>query len=402
MAPRISLTLSLVALLFMGGHISWAEDDSRLEQINKEVELETARIAEIDKDRVELEQALSVIKTSLGDLRKQDEKLSKELATIGEEKASVERDLAKLAADLVRIRGLSFQRIRALYMNRGSGVAGRILFPHAQALQEVNVARNALFLTKLREMDTGLIAELAKVKEVREKREVELRQLVETQALYRRKITQQQGIAKDRLAKQEILVKKLKEERVRKEAAISSLKAQALRLETVVTSLTGGDEDQEGERDESKAKIGIVDAVIDPFKGVGLSKLKGKLALPVVGKIVRKFGKYKASGFNEMILRKGIELLSEPSSAVKAVAAGRVIFNGTMPGYGTIVIVDHGDRFYTLYGLLSDTKVDKDEVVEEGEKVGLSGSEIVEGRNFYFEIRKNGEPVDPSSYFKLK
>ena len=79
---------------------------------------------------------------------------------------------------------------------------------------------------------------------------------------------------------------------------------------------------------------------------------------------------------------------------------GKVMHVGRMPGYGTIIILDHGQRYYSLYGRLGKTLVGKGHVVEKGEIIAQTGEMDAKSRNFYFEIRRNGSPVNPQDYFK--
>ena len=70
-----------------------------------------------------------------------------------------------------------------------------------------------------------------------------------------------------------------------------------------------------------------------------------------------------------------------------------------MPGYGVVVIVDHGRRYYSLYGRLAVSLPQINDVLEKGGKIGSVGKPDQRGRNFYFEIRKGGKAIDPSKFF---
>jgi septal ring factor EnvC (AmiA/AmiB activator) len=71
-----------------------------------------------------------------------------------------------------------------------------------------------------------------------------------------------------------------------------------------------------------------------------------------------------------------------------------------MPGYGTIVIIDHGARSYSLYGKMGEISAQRGQDVRAGEVLGRLSSTEGMGGNLYFEIRKNGTPVDPGPYFR--
>jgi septal ring factor EnvC (AmiA/AmiB activator) len=122
------------------------------------------------------------------------------------------------------------------------------------------------------------------------------------------------------------------------------------------------------------------------------AKLRGHLPLPVKGKIVSKFGKNFDPGAGLNVFRKGIEIAASTSSEVKAVTAGRVAFVGEMPKMGRIVILDHGDHFYTISGNLGDTALKKGDAVSAGDRLGISSAD---GTPVYFEIRARNIAVNP-------
>ncbi|MBI3062676.1 MAG: peptidoglycan DD-metalloendopeptidase family protein, partial [Deltaproteobacteria bacterium] len=72
-------------------------------------------------------------------------------------------------------------------------------------------------------------------------------------------------------------------------------------------------------------------------------------------------------------------------------------------GYGKMMIVDHGQRYYSVYAHLSDLLKKPGEAVQRGEAIGLVGdSDSLAGARLYFEIRKDGKPVDPLPWFKKR
>ena len=178
-----------------------------------------------------------------------------------------------------------------------------------------------------------------------------------------------------------------------------ALRAESLRLETVVKSMTGGS--ASGQRpfvSVSKKDASKKLSASSGFKGRSLALQRGGLIKPIAGRVVRKYGKYKVSGFSDYVFSKGLEFLGKEDSTIRVIADGRVMYDGRMPGYGQILIVDHVDRYYSLYGLLHKVLISAGDVVAKGEELALIGKPDAKGKNFYFEIRKNGKPVNPMSY----
>ncbi len=95
----------------------------------------------------------------------------------------------------------------------------------------------------------------------------------------------------------------------------------------------------------------------------------------------------------------GIDFGLPSGTPVKAAADGVVVLAGEYGGYGRAVVIKHTDGLSTVYGHLSEIKVEEGKEVKQGEVVGLSGSTgRSTGPHLHFEIRKDGQPVDPLQY----
>ena len=126
----------------------------------------------------------------------------------------------------------------------------------------------------------------------------------------------------------------------------------------------------------------------------GFAALRGRLPFPVSGRAeVRSARRESASG-------PGVELKAPSGSSVRSVFAGRVAFSARYGDYGRIVIVDHGDRWFTVYGNLGtvDAKVGDD--LSSGARIGSVGDEG-SGSMVYFEVRHGTETVDPKPWLGL-
>jgi len=96
---------------------------------------------------------------------------------------------------------------------------------------------------------------------------------------------------------------------------------------------------------------------------------------------------------------KGIDIDGAREERVLAVAAGEVVFAGRMTGYGTVVMIDHGNRLITLYAHLSRAAVKLEDKVAQGQAIGYVGSSgDATGTHLHFEIRHKGRAVDPLDY----
>jgi septal ring factor EnvC (AmiA/AmiB activator) len=143
----------------------------------------------------------------------------------------------------------------------------------------------------------------------------------------------------------------------------------------------------------------LVDSPETQIKNMPLhsfAELKGLLNMPVKGKIVSFFGPHRDAKFNVTVFRSGIDIESQTGSNIQAVYAGRVLYADWFKGYGNMVIIDHGDSYYTVYAHLQDLFKNKGDFVNTGEDiatVGDAGSLI--GPVLHFEVRHHGKPLDP-------
>jgi septal ring factor EnvC (AmiA/AmiB activator) len=127
------------------------------------------------------------------------------------------------------------------------------------------------------------------------------------------------------------------------------------------------------------------------------ARLRGKLAWPVSGRVVARFGDARAGG----VRWDGVLVATERGAAVKAVCQGRVIYADWLPGLGLLTIVDHGDGYLSLYGHNERLYKAAGEQVATGDTIAAAGDSGGSSRpELYFEIRKAGKPVDPRPWFK--
>ena len=133
------------------------------------------------------------------------------------------------------------------------------------------------------------------------------------------------------------------------------------------------------------------------------SQTQGKLLPPVAGRVEVAFGEVKHPKFGTILMHRGLDYRavgSQIGAPVRAVFWGRVAHVGWLTGYGDTVILDHGRGWHTVYAHLENIRVEVGEVVPARQRIadiGQSGS--LKGRYLYFEIRHNGQPVDPGEWF---
>lgn len=131
-----------------------------------------------------------------------------------------------------------------------------------------------------------------------------------------------------------------------------------------------------------------------------IAPFKGDVPWPVTGRVSAHFGKVPSGLFGTTIVRNGIEVSVPEGTTATAVHEGKVAYAAPFSGFGTLVIVDHGDSAFTLYGHLLDAAVSVGTNVSRGTPLGHVGLSPSGGAALYFELRIDGRPVDPLEWLR--
>jgi septal ring factor EnvC (AmiA/AmiB activator) len=389
---RWSLVVVLLGVLAAPG-ANGLETEAQLAQIKLEVETHSERLGELDRQKGEREASLKKLRQELAALRREEKTLGERLEAVRLERDEVDHEIGRLGEEMIRLEELAGRRMRALYMFRTPALIDHVL----GAENSSDLLRNAFFLGKVTAFDRALLTEMRGIVVAREAAREKLRLVTAEQEQVRGELTKRTGSLKIKLKEQERLVSAMAAEAAAVDELLTGLRAQALRLETVLVSLIEG----HVETVPGRGRPVVAPAVsMEPFAGPGLEVLRGRLPTPVEGRLAVPFGRRQINRFEDYVLTKGQEFAAPVGSVVRVVAAGRVVHAGPMPGFGTIVVVDHGARSYSLYGRMVDIAVGRGQDVEAGGELGRTGELLNEGRggNLYFEIRKGGAAVDPGPY----
>jgi len=220
-------------------------------------------------------------------------------------------------------------------------------------------------------------------------------------AAYRRLAEKELEIRQAReglLQDKEKLAQKLKEiefDRRSKTALLASVKGEKATYEKMVVEL----EDAAGHLRSLIQDLERQRKASQPLKG--FVREKGKLPWPNAGEIIASFGKQKHPRFNAYIFRKGIEIRSEEGDKIRAIYDGTAVYADWFKGYGLLMILDHGENYYSLYAHAEKLLVGVGEKVRKDQVIGLVGDTGFTGESsLYFEIRHGSEPEDPVQWLQ--
>ena len=124
------------------------------------------------------------------------------------------------------------------------------------------------------------------------------------------------------------------------------------------------------------------------------SQSRGRLPMPVRGKIVQLYGATDRFGQTS----KGIRVETLPNAQVVAPSDGSIMFAGEFRGYGLLLIISHGESYHTLLAGMSEIYGTVGQSVLAGEPVGQMGASQGERPTLYVELRRGGEPINPQPW----
>ena len=194
------------------------------------------------------------------------------------------------------------------------------------------------------------------------------------------------------VAKRRVILAKVRDERAYHERMVGELTEASHRLEAFIRELQA--------KQRRLARIPPPKGGIEP-PAVGFGALRGRLPWPTEGKIVTGFGAQVHPRFGTRTFRNGVDIEAAVGREVAAVHGGHVIYTGWFKGYGNLIIVDHGNEYYTLYAHIAEIEAKEGDDVRQGQRIGTVGDTgSLAGPRLYFEVRYQGKPQDPEQWLR--
>ena len=369
--------------------VSFAAEPSKTksEVVKKEKQLESLKRKIVEKKKG-LEYNVKKEHTILEGLERLDKALSKKeedmaniensLMRLKEKTQDVDVHIIELARDKERLSGLLMQRLAAMYKMKKGGIVESLF-----SSNPVNdIGRRYKYISKIVEYDTDLLKEYK-----------------DNQLLLQTEKERLNEFEKEMLSlKDELKHKKseVEEERDKKRALLKDIRKKKDTQLAAIREMEGASKELQLFLERFKNDITRDDVI---SHGGGFAGMQGRLPMPVNGKIVSIYGKVEHPKFHTITFNNGIEIEASLGTEVRSVYKGRVAYSGWFRGYGKVVIIDHGNGYYTLFARLSKILRDVDSLVEKGDVIALVGDTgLVKRPNLYFEVRQKGMPLNPLNW----
>jgi septal ring factor EnvC (AmiA/AmiB activator) len=327
----------------------------------------------------DLNSDLEKLDASLSRLRGLIQRSDRELAQLDQKLTEAQRGYEQLQQQQAVTEQQLKKRLVALYKVGQTGVARALLSTAGTPLE---LAEKYAFLSRIVRHDRELMAEYRRQGVAAEQTLTELQQLRERQAAStQQRRAEQAALDKAGVAKKQVLAG-VRAEEARLAGALNELRVKAARLAELVKKL---------ESAKTPSYTG---------KGGSFAEQQGQLPRPVGGRVRLGFGSNRHPELGTQIESNGLEIEAAPQTPVQAVWAGRVLYASSLKGFGNLIVIDHGDKYYSLYGHVASFTQKVGDVVKPQEIIAFSGHE---GRDaVYFELRHRGTPVDPEAWLSQR
>jgi len=194
----------------------------------------------------------------------------------------------------------------------------------------------------------------------------------------------------------DLLTQKLKYQKSNIEAEVVAQQNAIDRLKSDRQALTQAEDRL---ADDSRRLSQIILAKVQPYSGLVLPPGTGQLMYPTIGPVTSNFGWRIHPILGIERFHSGIDFGADYGTLIYASESGRVIYSDWYGGYGNAVIIDHGNGITTLYAHCSELYVRDGDSVVKGQPIATVGSTgFSTGPHLHFELRANGEPIDPAAY----
>lgn len=353
-------------------HTDAGQARAQLQALRDQIARITRQVSRGQAERDRLTRQLRDTEQSVGKAQAALEDLRQQRQTGAAQRAQLEAQKRRREADLANARSRLAGQLRAAYLTgreeplklllnqKDPGQAGRMFvyysyFGRARAAQIQSIEAD---LQKIGQLDGQLQAQDAKL--------AGLQQMQQAQV---------SALEQARSQRMQVLASISAQTQTRAER-LARLRRQQSDLESLLAQLR-----------RATASLPPQDLGNSPF-----ARLRGKLSRPVAGSIIERYGEERAGGLKWQ----GDLFATQRNAPVHAVSQGRVVYADWLAGLGLLIIVDHGDGYMSLYGHNARLYESVGQHVAAGQTIAEAGDSGGGARpELYFEIRKEGKPVDP-------
>ena len=370
---RYVSALLAVSLLLSPTYLSTADDlDNELQDVQGQIDESRSTQASWQAIITDITEKLKAIQAELDEATRKLQAIKKEQDQVNLQIKQLQEEIQKAEVQLRARQAILNKRVRVIYMHGQLSYIEVILGANSFS----DFANRLELLKRIIRSDFNLIQEIQQRKAAIEAKKVEIE---------KEKARLDELASEAQKVQDEVKAKKAEQQRVLAHArtqqdAAKQMEADLIALSNEIRQMIQSRMQQNSGSDQ------IVHG-------------NGTFIWPCNGPITSPFGYRTHPIFGTTIYHSGIDIGVDYNTPIHAADGGTVILAGWCGGYGNAVIIDHGNGLQTLYGHNTSVAVSEGQTVSQGQVIAYSGSTgYSTGPHCHFEVRRNGEAVDPMGY----
>ena len=350
-------------------------------------ELETDE-EKLSQEQLDIVQKLDDVNRRINQRKLRVSLISQEINELTHKIRQVEKEQQAVMVTMEQNRSMANKRLRALHRIKGTGYGH--LFSKPRSLFDFWKRQQAL--TLILASDMALLEQQAlNLKELDRTTRLLEGETGEKKLLDSHLNLEIENLEKEKKTRQTLLAEIEGKRALTRAAMVSARNALAKAMQALRTASPAP-----GEKQKKEPTTGLWEGE----KGLFLSH-RGSLPMPVTGRILSKFGTRIDEEDKTFTFQSGIDIKVGMGEPVKSVFRGEILYADWLKGYGNLIIINHGDNYYTLYAHVEELFKQKGDVVDTLEVIATAGDTgSVRGVYLHFEVRHHGKPVDPLKWLK--
>ena len=353
-----------------------AETRAELEALRERIEEVRAALARDRQKHSRTESELERIERRIGELAGELQRTQSSLAQARAKLERLDAERARLEQELGAHRDTLGAQLRAAY-RLGRQPALRLMLRQSEPARLARALGYYGYLNQARldaiDRTVALVGRVRAVERETEQTRQRLQQEIDALERQRRAL---QGARAERRR----VLDRLRAAIADKDARLERMEANRAELERLLDRLSSV----------------IADIPAAPLEETPFASRNGQLRWPVDGTLRARFGAPRAQG---RLRSRGLVIAAESGTEVHAVYYGRVVFADWLSGFGQLIIIDHLDGYLSLYGYNQRLLRSTGDWVTPGEPIATVGDSGGQERaGLYFEIRRDGQPIDPEGW----
>ncbi|HVK60223.1 MAG TPA: peptidoglycan DD-metalloendopeptidase family protein [Bdellovibrionales bacterium] len=349
-----TITLAFVLTLSVAAHAA-----KKSESLAARVESTKRQIVEADVQKRQILGSIYSIQKRMKKISAEKSSLTNELFQAQDNVRSIAKIINSLETEIGRQRTQLRKRLRTLYKLSGEGYLGAI-FANSNVYELDETLR---FLKIVAESDYRLIQSYRQNIVTYKAHQETLKTQVQKLVGIEKKIKKQENLLADEQRSKSKIVSTLEDQKKKSIAQIKNLRERV-----------------------------PVDSEMAELLKPSIYERRGMLPAPVAGQVVQEFGLITDEKYKIRLSHKGQTYATETGSPVQAVFDGTVARILNLKGYGSTIVIDHGDHYYSVYSHLAKTKVKSGDTVARGTILAAAS------KTLYFELRHFSEPENPAAW----